>query len=249
MLEIKNLWVRGGGVDILKGIDLSAKAGEVHTIMGPNGSGKSTLTKVIAGHPDYQVSQGEVLFEINKKPKNILKMETDERAREGIFLSFQYPIEIPGVNNVDFLQVAFDSICKHQGVDKMKDEDFRQFLKEKMKFLEMDDKFLNRFVNVDFSGGEKKRNEILQMAVLNPRLALLDETDSGLDLDALKIVGRGIDKLKSKNNIIILVTHYQRILNHIKTDFVHILYQGKIIKSGDEKLAMEIEKKGYDFFA
>ncbi len=248
MLEIKNLWVRASEADILKGIDFSTKAGEVHTIMGPNGSGKSTLVKAIAGHPDYEVSGGEMLFEINKKNKNILEMEADERAKEGIFLGFQHPVEIPGVNNIDFLQSAFNSVCKHHGLEEMKDDDFREFLKEKMKFLEIKESFLDRSVNVDFSGGEKKRNEILQMAVLNPRLALLDETDSGLDVDSLKIVGEGVNRLRNKNNAIVLVTHYQRLLNYIETDFVHILHQGKIIKSGDKSLAMEIEKKGYDPF-
>ena len=248
MLEVKNLHAQVEGAEILKGIDFKVPAGEVHAIMGPNGSGKSTLSKVIAGHPDYQVTDGEVLFEINKKLKNVLELEAEERAKEGIFLGFQYPVEIPGVSNTALLQAAFNAICKHHGLEEIKEEAFTKLLRDKMKLLGIQESFLERFVNVDFSGGEKKRNEILQMAVLNPRLAFLDETDSGLDVDSLKIVAEGINKLRTKSNAIVLVTHYQRLLEYVKPDVVHILYQGKIVKSGEKDLALAIEKEGYDAF-
>jgi Fe-S cluster assembly ATP-binding protein len=214
--------------------------------MGPNGSGKSTLAKVIAGHPDYEVGQGAVSLEVNFQEKDLLAMSPDERAKEGVFLAFQYPVEVPGVSNSEFLRAAFNSICRHQGTDEMDPLDFDDFVTERMNFLKMNKNFLNRQVNVDFSGGEKKRNEILQMAVLSPRLAVLDETDSGLDVDSLRHVAEGINKLRSPDNAFVLITHYQRILNYIVPDFVHVLYQGKIIRSGGKELAIEIEERGFD---
>lgn len=247
MLEVKNLCAKVEGSDILKGINLQVKAGEVHAIMGPNGSGKSTLSKVLAGHPSYEVTSGEVKFEVNRKPVDLLELEPDERAKEGVFLGFQYPVEIPGVSNLDFLREAFNEVCAHQGLDKLDETQFKSLVREKLKLLEMDERFLERDVNAGFSGGEKKKNEILQMAILNPRLALLDETDSGLDIDALRIVARGVNALKSRFNAIVLVTHYQRLLDLIVPDYVHVLYKGKIIKSGDRTLALELEKKGYDW--
>jgi Fe-S cluster assembly ATP-binding protein len=247
MLEVKNLSARVEGNDILKGINLSVKAGEVHAIMGPNGSGKSTLSKVIAGHPSYEVTGGEVTYEVNRRPVNLLEQEPDVRAKEGIFLGFQYPVEIPGVSNLDFLRESFNEICAHQGLEKMDEAGFRTFAKEKLKLLDMDERFLDRDVNAGFSGGEKKKNEILQMAILNPRLALLDETDSGLDIDALRIVAKGVNALKSKYNAVVLVTHYQRLLELIVPDYVHVLSNGRIIKSGGKELALELEKRGYDW--
>jgi Fe-S cluster assembly ATP-binding protein len=247
MLQVKNLHVSIDDKKVLKGLNLNINAGEVHAIMGPNGSGKSTLSKVIAGHPSYTVTEGEIKFEINFEYKNILEMEPDERAKEGIFLALQYPIEVPGVSNIKFLQTAFNSISVHHGADKMDDDTFRNFVKKKMKIVSMKEDFLDRPVNVGFSGGEKKRNEILQMAVLSPKLAFLDETDSGLDIDSLKIVGEGVNQLRSKDNAIVLVTHYQRLLDYIKPDFVHVLSDGKIIKTGDATLALELEKQGYDW--
>ena len=247
MLEIKDLHVAVAGKEILKGLNLSVKAGEVHAIMGPNGTGKSTLSKVIAGHPDYEVTAGSVEYEINRKPANLLELDPEARAREGVFLAFQYPVEIPGVSNAEFLRTAFNEICAHQGAEEMDPIDFNVLMLSKMKLLDMNASMLNRPVNVDFSGGEKKRNEILQLAVLNPRLALLDETDSGLDVDSMRIVSEGINKLKNKRNAFVLITHYQRLLDHIVPDFVHILWDGRIVKRGDKSLALEVEKNGYDW--
>ena len=247
MLEIKDLKVNIDDKPVLKGLNLTVKAGEVHAIMGPNGSGKSTLSKVVAGHPAYQVASGSVRYDVNFEMRNLLEMEPDLRAKEGIFLAYQYPVEVPGVNNFNFLQTSFNAITKHQGAPTMNDEQFRSFLRKKMDIVQIDEKFLERPVNVGFSGGEKKRNEILQMAVLSPRLAFLDETDSGLDIDALRIVAEGVNKLRTKENAIVLVTHYQRLLNYIEPDFVHVLADGKIIQTGDKSLALELESKGYDW--
>ena len=247
MIEIKNLHATVNGTEILKGINLTVKKGEVHAIMGPNGSGKSTLSKIIAGHPAYEVTSGEIFYEINGKMKNIQDLDPADRAKEGVFLGFQYPVEVPGVSNFTFLKESFNQVCEHQGVEKLNDADFLKLLREKLKILEMNEAFLERSVNEGFSGGEKKKNEILQMAILSPRLSLLDETDSGLDIDALKIVAKGVNSLRSKFNATILVTHYQRLLDYIVPDHVHVLYKGQIIKSGDKSLALELEEKGYDW--
>lgn len=247
MLEIKNLKAKIEDKEILKGLNLTVKPGEVHAIMGPNGAGKSTLAKILAGHPAYEITSGEIKYDINFKMQNLLELTPDVRAKEGIFLGFQYPVEVPGVSNFTFLHTAFNSVLEHQGSDAMSEGDFREFLYQKMKLVSMKPEYLERPVNVGFSGGEKKRNEILQMAVLSPRLAVLDETDSGLDIDALRIVAEGVNKLRSKDKAIILVTHYQRLLDYIKPDFVHVLADGKIIQTGDATLAHELEKKGYDW--
>jgi Fe-S cluster assembly ATP-binding protein len=247
MLEIKNLHAQIGDKKILNGINLSIKPGEVHAIMGPNGSGKSSLSKVIAGHPSFEVTEGSVEFEINFKMQNLLEMPPEERAREGVFLAFQYPVEIAGVSNLTFLRAALNSVLKHQGSQELSEKEFSIFVTEKAKLVQMRADFLERSVNSGFSGGEKKRNEILQMAVLAPRLAFLDETDSGLDIDSLRIVAEGVNKLRSKNNSMVLVTHYQRLLDYIKPDFVHVLAQGRIVETGGPELALKLEEKGYDW--
>jgi len=242
MISIKNLHASVEGKEILKGINLEVKAGEVHAIMGPNGSGKSTLSSVLAGREDYDVTEGEVTF----NNKDLLDMSPEDRAREGLFLAFQYPVEIPGVSNINFLKTAINEIRAYKGQDAMAAKDFLALVKEKQKLVELDTNLTGRSVNEGFSGGEKKRNEIFQMAMLEPKLAILDETDSGLDIDALKIVANGVNTLKSKNNSFIVITHYQRLLDYIVPDFVHILYNGKIVKSGTKELALELEAKGYD---
>ncbi len=243
MLSIKNLHASIDGKEILKGINLEIKAGEVHAIMGPNGSGKSTLSAVLAGRSEYEVTAGEVIF----NGKNLLELEPEDRAREGVFLAFQYPVEIPGVSNVNFLKTALNEIRAYKGLEPMEAKDFLVMLKEKQKLVELDVKLANRSVNEGFSGGEKKRNEIFQMAMLEPKLAILDETDSGLDIDALRIVAGGVNKLKTPENATIVITHYQRLLDYIVPDVVHILYKGRIVKSGTKELALELEEKGYDF--
>jgi len=243
LLEVKDLHAGIDGKEILKGLNLTVNKGEVHAIMGPNGSGKSTLSKVLAGHPSYEVVSGEVIFD----GKNLLEFEPDERAREGVFMAFQYPVEVPGVSNSQFLRLAYNEKMKHTGGEELDPLEFNDLLKEKAKLVEMDPQFFKRSVNEGFSGGEKKRNEILQMAVLEPKLAILDETDSGLDIDALRIVAEGVNKLRSDENGIILVTHYQRLLNYIQPDFVHVLANGRIVKEGGKELAVELEEKGYDW--
>ena len=243
MLEIRNLHASVEGVEILKGIDLTVNAGEVHAIMGPNGSGKSTLAQVLAGKEEYEVTQGSVLY----NGMDLLELAPEDRAREGFFLAFQYPVEIPGVNSSYFLRTALNEIRAHREEEKLSAGEFLKLIREKLSLVHMDENFLKRSVNEGFSGGEKKRNEILQMAVLQPRLAVLDETDSGLDIDALKIVANGVNKLRSKDNAIVVVTHYQRLLNYIVPDFVHVLYKGKIVKSGGKELALDLEEQGYDW--
>ena len=243
MLEIKDLHASVNGNEILKGINLKVHAGEVHAIMGPNGSGKSTLAQVLAGRETYEATQGEVLYD----GKDLLSMSPEDRAREGIFLAFQYPVEIPGVSNIYFLKAALNAVRKHKGLEEVDAVDFLQLVKQRTKLVEIDESLLNRPVNEGFSGGEKKRNEIFHMAVLEPKLAILDETDSGLDIDALKIVADGVNKLRNKDNAVIVVTHYQRLLNYIVPDFVHVLVDGRIVKSGRKELALELEEKGYEW--
>jgi Fe-S cluster assembly ATP-binding protein len=243
MLEIKNLHAGIDGKEILNGLDLSIKPGEVHAIMGPNGSGKSTLANVLAGRPRYEVTQGTVTYE----GKNLLAMPAEERAREGVFLAMQYPVEIPGVNNIYFLKAALNALRKHRGQEELDAIEFLQLAREKMKVVDLDESFMNRGVNEGFSGGEKKRNEIFQMAVLDPKLAILDETDSGLDIDALRIVAEGVNTLRSEDHAVLVITHYQRLLRYLVPDFVHVLANGRIVKSGGKELAEELEQKGYDW--
>ncbi|MCA1621041.1 MAG: Fe-S cluster assembly ATPase SufC [Acidobacteria bacterium] len=243
MLEIRDLHATVEGKEILRGIDLTVNKGEIHAIMGPNGSGKSTLAKILAGHPAYVVTKGEVLFE----GRNLLELAPDERAREGVFLAFQYPVEVPGVSNAQFMRLAYNEKRKHRGEEELDPLEFKDLLAERAKVVEMDAGLMSRSVNEGFSGGEKKRNEILQMAVLEPKLAVLDETDSGLDIDALRIVSGGVNKLRTPENAIVLVTHYQRLLNYIVPDHVHVLYKGRIVRSGGKELALALEEKGYDW--
>ena len=243
ILDVRNLSASVAGVDILKGINLTVRAGEVHAIMGPNGSGKSTFSKVLAGHPSYTVTGGEVIFQ----GKNLLELPPEERAHAGVFLAFQYPIEIPGVSNSAFLRLAYNTLHTRRGGEDLDPLEFNDYIREKSKIVEMDPSFLDRNVNEGFSGGEKKRNEILQMAVLDPTLAILDETDSGLDIDALRIVASGVNKLMTPDNAVIMVTHYQRLLNYITPDFVHVMRGGQIIKTGGKELALELETRGYDW--
>jgi Fe-S cluster assembly ATP-binding protein len=243
LLTIKNLSASVEEKDILKGFNMTVNAGEVHAIMGPNGSGKSTLASVLAGNESYEVTNGEVDFD----GKNLLDMEPEERAREGLFLAFQYPVEIPGVSNVNFMKSAVAEIRKHRGLEPLVAKDLLAYMKEKKALVELDGKLAGRSVNEGFSGGEKKRNEIFQMAMLEPKLGILDETDSGLDIDALRIVANGVNKLRSKDNSFVVITHYQRLLDYIVPDFVHVLYDGKIVRSGTKELALELEEKGYDW--
>jgi Fe-S cluster assembly ATP-binding protein len=243
MLSIKNLHANIEGKEILKGINLEVKAGEVHAIMGPNGSGKSSLASVLAGRENYEVTEGEVWLD----GKNVLDMKPEERAREGVFLAFQYPVEIPGVSNINFLRTALSEIRIHRNLPPLSAKDFLKMTKEKQELVEFEAKLANRSLNQGFSGGEKKRNEVFQLAMLEPKLSILDETDSGLDIDALRIVSNGINKLRSADNAFVLITHYQRLLEYIVPDFVHVLYNGQIVRSGTKELALELEEKGYDW--
>ena len=243
MLQIKNLHAKIGDKEILKGLSLTVNAGEVHAIMGPNGTGKSTLASIIAGKADYEVTAGEILFD----GKNILDMSADQRAREGVFLAFQYPVEIPGVSTTNFMKAAVNAKRKHNGQEPIAAKEFLAMMNEKRQLVELDKSYLSRSINEGFSGGEKKRNEIFQMAMLDPKLAILDETDSGLDIDALRIVADGVNKLKNSNNAFLVITHYQRLLNYIVPDFVHIMYDGRVVKTGDKNLALKMEERGYDW--
>ena len=243
LLEVRNLSAAVAGIEILKGINLTVKAGEVHALMGPNGSGKSTFAKVLAGHADYTVTGGEVLYQ----GKNLLEMAPEQRSRAGVFLAFQYPIEIPGVSNSAFLRLAYNTMQAARGGEELDPLEFDDFIREKIKIVGMDPSFLDRSVNEGFSGGEKKRNEIVQMAVLEPKLAVLDETDSGLDIDAMKIVANGVNHLIKPDNAVVLVTHYQRLLNYIVPDYVHVIEGGQIVKTGGKELAQELERRGYDW--
>ena len=243
LLEVRGLAAAVSGVEILKGIDLTVRAGEIHAIMGPNGSGKSTFAKILAGHPAYEVKAGEIRFE----GRNLFEMAPEERARAGLFLGFQYPVEIPGVTNGAFLRLAYNTVQGARGKEELDPLEFDDFVREKMKLLEIDPSFVDRSVNDGFSGGEKKRNEILQMAILEPKLAILDETDSGLDIDALRVVANGVNRLLTAENACVLVTHYQRLLNYIVPDYVHVMGDGRIVKTGDKALALELESRGYDW--
>jgi Fe-S cluster assembly ATP-binding protein len=243
MIRIENLHASIEGKEILKGLNLEVKAGEVHAIMGPNGAGKSTLASVLAGREEYEITDGSVTFD----GKDLLELSTEDRAREGLFLAFQYPVEIPGVSNINFLRTALNEIREYQGKEQISAKDFMALVRERSAIVELDAKLASRSVNEGFSGGEKKRNEIFQMAMLEPKLAILDETDSGLDIDALRIVAGGVNKLKSQDNATIVITHYQRLLDYIVPDFVHVLYNGKIVKTGPKELALELEEKGYDW--
>lgn len=243
ILSVRNLTASIDGIPILKGVNLEVKAGEIHAIMGRNGSGKSTFSKVLAGHPSYEVTGGEVIY----RGQNLLEFEPEQRARMGVFLAFQYPIEIPGVSNLEFLRVAYNAKLKQEGKDEIDTFDFEDLIESKLDIVKMDSRFLDRSVNQGFSGGEKKRNEILQMALLEPKLAILDETDSGLDIDALKIVANGVNQLAKPDNAFILITHYQRLLDYIEPDYVHVMQNGQIITSGGKELALELESRGYDF--
>lgn len=243
ILSVRNLQAEVEGVQILKGLNLEIKAGEVHAIMGPNGSGKSTFSKVLAGHPDYTVTAGEIIFQ----GQDLIAVPPEERARSGVFLAFQYPLEIPGVSNLDFLRVAYNSRRKHQGLEELDAFDFDELVREKLEIVKMDAAFLSRSVNEGFSGGEKKRNEILQMALLEPKLAILDETDSGLDIDALQSVAGGVNQLSNESNALLVITHYQRLLNYIVPDYIHVMESGEIIVSGPKELALELEERGYDW--
>lgn len=243
ILSVQNLTASVDDIPILKGVSLEMKAGEIHAVMGPNGSGKSTFSKVLSGHPDYEVTGGSVTFQ----GENLLALEPEERARSGVFMAFQYPLEIPGVSNLDFLRVAYNSKRKHQGLEEIDAFDFDELVREKLDVIKMDASFLGRSVNEGFSGGEKKRNEILQMALLEPKLAILDETDSGLDIDALKIVANGVNQLSTPENSILVITHYQRLLNYIVPDYVHIMANGRMIRTGTKDLALDVEARGYDW--
>jgi Fe-S cluster assembly ATP-binding protein len=243
MLEIKDLYAGVEGAEIVKGITLSIKKGEIHAIMGPNGSGKSTLAKILSGHPAYETTAGNITFE----GKDLLEMDAEDRSIAGIFMGFQYPVEVPGVNNAEFLRMAHNARRVNAGEEEIDPLDFDELLSEKMKMLGMENKYKERNLNDGFSGGEKKKNEILQMAILEPKLSILDETDSGLDIDALRVVSEGVNKLRNENNALVLITHYQRLLDYIKPDYVHVLSDGKIVKSGDKTLALELESQGYDW--
>lgn len=243
VLSVKNLTANVNDTPILKGLNLEIKAGEIHAIMGRNGSGKSTFSKILAGHPAYEVTGGEVVFE----GQNLLELEAEERARSGVFLAFQYPVEIPGVSNLDFLRASYNARRKHQGLEEVDPFDFEDVVRDRLQVVQMDASFLDRSVNQGFSGGEKKRNEILQMALLEPTLAVLDETDSGLDIDALRIVAEGVNQLANEKNAMLVITHYQRLLDYIVPDYVHVMYDGKIVMTGAKELALELEAKGYDW--